>query len=754
MKKPMTNSPHSNSSQSVVFDSLADPVKRWIWRKNWKSLHDIQEKAIPIVLDGESDIIIAAPTAGGKTEAAFLPLISAVLDSPGKGGFDLVYVSPLRALINDQFDRLDDLCKNVEIPVHPWHGDISRSVKNRANKTPRGILLITPESLEAIFVLRGMDVPRLFESARAIVVDELHAFLNNERGIQLRSLLTRLELAVGHRVRRIGLSATLGEMELARKYLRPEDNESVVLLKEESVGAELKVQLRGYLDTICDMDDQKQTSKKEVASHVYTVLRGKRNLVFAGSRQNVEWYADALRGISSKYRVPLEFYPHHANLSREHRNDLEKTLKTQAAATAICTSTLELGIDIGDISCVAQIGPPFTVSSLRQRLGRSGRREGQAAVLRMYNIETEVSSDSHPIDRIHLDLIRSIAMIQLLIEGWCEPPSKQSLHLSTLTHQILSIIAERGGSYANSLYSTLCKSGPFRNISSELFIELLRHMGKPETSLIEQLSDGTLLLGSKGERLVNHYSFFAVFNTPDEYRIVNNGKTLGSIPITHVLVADMTIVFSGRRWRIIEVHDKEKVIQVVADRTGKPPRFTGNAGLIHDGVISKMKEVYIGSEVPTYLDNKAKKLLTEARDEYERLGLVRNPLFSMGKRRCIVATGVGTVKNSTLALALKANGYKVESYDGFLEVSHEESIEDLVPTISRLTTSTSISTSEILSEKSNLITEKYHCYLSDQLLVKDVESSRIELRALPSLAEMLLEQIQKGDSPVELVHTN
>ncbi len=746
MTKLMTNSPHSGSRQSVVFDRLADPVKRWIWRKNWKRLHPIQEKAIPLILEEERDIIIAAPTAGGKTEAAFLPLISAVLDSPDtdRGGFDLVYVSPLRALINDQFDRLDDLCKNVEVPVYPWHGDISQSVKERAKKTPRGILLITPESLEAIFVLRGLEVPRLFESARAIVVDELHAFLNNERGIQLRSLLTRLELAVGRRIRRIGLSATLGEMELAKQYLRPGDFESMVLIEDESEGTELKVQLRGYLEPLSGKDEQDQASEKEVALHIFNTLRGDRNLVFANSRRTVEVYADALRGISNKLRVPLEFYPHHANLSREHRTDVEKQLKTRTATTAICTSTLELGIDIGDIASVAQIGPPYTVSSLRQRLGRSGRREGQPAVLRMYNIETEFKSDSHPIDRIRLDLIRSIAMIQLLIERWCEPPSKQSLHLSTLTHQILSIIAERGGAKARRLYDTLCKRGPFQNISIQIFAKLLRHMGEPEVSLIEQSSDETLLLGPKGELLVNHYSFYAVFNTPDEYRIENEGKLLGSIPITQVLAPDMTIVFSGRRWRIIKVHDKEKVIQVVADRAGIPPRFSGGAGLIHDDVIRKMKEVYIGSEIPVYLDNTAKQLLAEARNEYERLGLGQCPLCSMGEQRCIVATEVGTAKNSTLALALMSAGFEVESYDGLLEVSHEESVHELVPTLNNLSTATSISVSSMLGKNSNLITEKYHDYLSDELLVTDVESSRLDLEALPSLAGTLSERIQHG----------
>ena len=231
------NSHPSSSERSTAFDLLADPVRRWIWGKGWSSLHDIQEKSIPILLNRDNDLIIAAATAGGKTEAAFLPLISSVLKHPGSGGFDLVYVGPLRALINDQFERLEELCARTELPVYPWHGDIGRGVKARARKTPRGVLLITPESLEALFVLRGLEIRGLFNSTRAIVVDELHALLDNERGIHLRSLLTRVEIAVDRRIRRIGLSATLGEMELARKYLRPEDSEAVELLESDSEGS-------------------------------------------------------------------------------------------------------------------------------------------------------------------------------------------------------------------------------------------------------------------------------------------------------------------------------------------------------------------------------------------------------------------------------------------------------------------------------------------------------------------------------------
>ena len=557
----MNSSPSSYShSPSTAFDLLAEPVQRWIWDKGWGQLRDVQEKAISTLLSGNRDLIIAAPTAGGKTEAAFLPLVSSVLDTPGAGGFDLVYVAPLKALINDQLGRMDDLCKQTELPVYPWHGDISQGVKSRARTNPKGVLLITPESLEAMFVLRGLQIPTLFKGTRSIIIDELHALLDNERGIHLRSLLNRLEQAIGRQIRRVGLSATLSDMEMVKEYLRPGSPGSVDLLESGPDGSELRLQIRGYSEG--GDDDEKDAARQEVAKQLFFHLRGKPNLVFAGSRQNVEWYADALREMSEKAGVPVNFLPHHANLSREHRAQLEENLKTRRTTTAVCTSPLELGIDIGDIECVAQIGPPFSVASLRQRLGRSGRRPGQPAVLRMYSIEREPQADSHPLDRLHLGLIRSIAMVELLVDGWCEPPSPEALHLSTLCHQVLSVIAERGGTNAVTLYDVLCRTGPFRKVDSALFARLLRDLGSPETALIEQALDGTLLLGPEGEKLVEHYSFYAVFQSAEEYRVVVGGRQIGTLPATTVFVPEMTIVLSGRRWRIIQVHSEDRVIEV------------------------------------------------------------------------------------------------------------------------------------------------------------------------------------------------
>ena len=483
-------------------------------------------------------------------------------------------------------------CARANLPVYPWHGDISQGVKSRARKNPRGVLLITPESLEALFVLRGIEIPSLFMDTRAIVIDELHAMLDNERGVHLRSLLTRLELAVGRRIRRVGLSATLGEMDLVKEYLRPGAPESVELVESNSEGIEMLAQIRGYCNRHDENDSDSEAAKRAVAKHIFSKLRGQQNLIFAGSRQNVEWYADTLREMSEKMRVPQEFLPHHANLSREHRIDLEKRLKSGRVTTAICTSTLELGIDIGDIVCVAHIGTPFSVASLRQRLGRSGRRPGQSAVLRMYAIEMEPSADSHPVDRLHLGLVRSIAMIELLLSKWCEPPAPQALHLSTLTHQILSVIVEHGGTSAKRLYTTLCELGPFRRVDQLLFTRLLRHLGRSDVGLIEQAPDGSLLLGPQGERLVEHYSFYAVFQTPEEYRIITQGKQLGTIPVNMILTAGMTIIFSGRRWCITEIHDRDKVIEVIADRMGRAPRFGGGGGVVHDEVAKKMKECF------------------------------------------------------------------------------------------------------------------------------------------------------------------
>jgi ATP-dependent helicase Lhr and Lhr-like helicase len=718
-----------------AFDKLARPIQKWIRAQGWLELRDIQARAAQVLCDSDADLIVAASTAGGKTEAAFLPLISQVLDAPvEESGFDLLYIGPLKALITDQARRLEDICRETELPVTPWHGDISSSVKSRAMKRPKGILLITPESLEALFIRRGLEIPRLFGATRAVVIDELHSVLDSERGVQMRSLLTRLELAVKHKIRRIGLSATLGDMALTRAYLRPENPDGVVMIEARGGSAELQIQLRGYLTG--DQSENVPSATDAISEHLFQHLRGSDNLVFAGARQTVEIYADRLRTLCEAVHLPQEFYPHHASLSREHRDFVERRLKDgNLPTTAICTSTLELGIDIGDVTCVAQIGAPFSVASLRQRLGRSGRREGKPAILRQYAVEAKLAPDSNFSDRLRLGLLRAVAMTELLLEGWCEPPQRDALHLSTLVHQILSVIAERGGVRAQHIYKVLCQDGPFRQVETPVFLSVLRALGHPETGLVEQAGGGLLLLGPMGEKLVEHYSFYAVFQTPEEYRLVSAGKELGTLPIDNMIAPGMLLIFSGRRWQVLEVYDRDRVILVAPAKAGIPPIFGGDPGNIHDQVIERMFDILENDHRPIYMDTASFDLLAEARSNYAQLRFNPSRIAQLGDLAFVLATQSGTVRTATLALALRGYGFNVQTHDGFLEVFGKDETPPLVDTLEAIADGAK---AKLFEHSPNLIFEKFHPYLTTELLQADALSSRLDVNALVPICRKII----------------
>lgn len=720
---------------TAAYDKLARPIQKWVRDQGWSELRDIQARAVHHLCDSTADLIVSASTAGGKTEAVFLPLISQVLDDPTQAaGFDLLYIGPLKALITDQAMRLGEICERAEVPVVPWHGDVSASVKSRALKTPRGILLITPESLEALFVRRGLEIPRLFGATRAVVIDELHTVLDSERGIQMRSLLTRLELGVKRPIRRIGLSATLGDMDLARAYLRPDAPSSVGLIEAEGHGAELRLQVRGYVSGGEDTDAPSATDA--ISDHLFKHLRGCDNLIFAGARKNVEIYADRLRQLCEKNRLPQEFYPHHASLSRYHRDFVEKRLKNPLQPTsAICTSTLELGIDIGDVTCVAQIGAPFSVASLRQRLGRSGRRAGQPAILRQYAIEAALNAESNFVDRLRLGLVRSIAMIELLLENWCEPPKPQALHLSTLVHQILSVVAQNGGAHANRIFRILCQEGPFRKVDKGIFLDVLRAMGAVDTGLLEQSNDGLLLLGRAGEKLVEHYSFYAVFKTAEEFRLVSAGRELGTLPVENLLATGMMVIFSGRRWRVEEIHERDRVIVVSPAKAGVPPQFGGDLGDIHDRVIERMFDVLENDEIPAYLDPIAATLLSQARNNFAQMGFTKTNVIEIAANGFIIATRCGTVKTTTLALALRSYDFTVEQHDGFLLIGTNAD-GSLIAAMIALAAGENV---DLFDQAPNLMAEKFHQYLTPELLQKDALSSRLQQRDLTVLCTAILD---------------
>jgi ATP-dependent Lhr-like helicase len=725
---------------STAFQRLHPRLQRWLWQQGWATLRDIQEAAIPAILAGDADVVIAAATAGGKTEAAFLPVLTAIDDDSG-GSVRVLYVSPLKALINDQYDRLELLCCELEIPVHRWHGDVAASRKRRLLDQPAGVLIITPESLEALFILQGPKIRRLFERLAFVVVDELHAFLGTERGQQLQSLLHRVELAVRRRVPRIALSATLGDLSLAAEFLRPGGGEAVRRIESRDGGQELKVQIRGYRE-IPPRFTPKQAEQREaqgeevhaedlapgdtleIAGHLYERLRGGHHLIFANARTEVELYADLLRRLCERDNLANEFWPHHGSLSRDLREEAEAAIKDRSRpASAVCTTTLELGIDVGAIESVAQIGPPPSVASLRQRLGRSGR-QGGPAVLRGSVREPEIDIRTPPHGSLRSDLVEFIAAVRLLVDGWCEPPQGGALHLSTLVQQVLSLIVQHGGVQANQAWRALCRDGPFAAVSPELFAQLLRSLGAHE--LIRQEPTGELILDLKGERIVNHHSFYAAFQTPEEYRLMSGGKPLGTLPISFPLFPGLFLIFGGRRWAVVGVDEERKIVDLKPAMGGRLPGFEGGRGApVHGRVRQEMLEIYRSAEIPPFLDSRARDLLAEGRETFAR--------FELGERNLLAWEGgpllfawKGDRVLDTLVVWLSALGHGV-AREGVALVFSDAGPDRLREVCARLAAEPPPDPVELAAAVINKRTEKFHPWLSDGLLTLDYASRALDV---------------------------
>jgi ATP-dependent Lhr-like helicase len=719
-----------------------------VWDQGWTALRPIQERAADPILRGDADVIISAPTAGGKTEAAFLPIVSRLAEGDLQS-VGCVCVSPLKALINDQTDRLGPLLERVHLPLTPWHGDVAQTRKQKLLRERRGVLLITPESLEAIFVLRGSQVPQLFQDLRYIVVDELHSFIGRERGRQLQSLLNRVELAVRKRIPRIALSATLGDMGLAAEALRPGCGPDVVLIEGERDGRELRMQLRGYRERPPELQEMAHPEPTGAAENLpgdlFDALRGTDNLIFANSRQRVEELTDRLRRLSDLQRVPNEFLAHHGNLSREIREEAEQRLKDRSRPTSvICTSTLELGIDIGSVTSIAQVGAPPSVASLRQRLGRSGRR-GEPAVLRIFLVEEELHETSNLMDELRAQLIQSIAMVQLLLARWCEPPTAGQLHFSTLVQQILSVIAQHGGASARDLYRALCQTGPFRGIDSDLFGRLLRCLG--EGHILTQTSDGALALGERGEKVVDHYSFYVSFVTPEEYRLVAGSTTLGTMPITQPLAPGGHLIFAGRRWQVLRVDDTARLIELTPAKGGRPPRFEGGGFDVRDRVRDEMLRIYSSSSVPVYLDGTAKELLSEGRSAFSRLNLSQDWVLDRGGIIYLFPWRGDRVLH-TLMLQLAAHKLAAGT-EGIAVAVRGATLDQVATALAQIGKGTAPSGPLLARLAHNQLEEKYDWTLSPDLRCIDYASRHFDEAGAREAASRILDSLPNARTEAE-----
>jgi ATP-dependent Lhr-like helicase len=730
----------SNAGSGIgAFYLLHPAVRQKLYDMRWTELRPIQAAAIHAFFQGNEDLILAADTASGKTEAAFLPIVSQMLASPEQG-LRALYVSPLRALINDQFHRLEDLCRRSQIPVFKWHGDVASQQKKKFLADPGGILLITPESIESIFVNHSHHLTSLFKNTSWSVIDELHAFMGAERGAQLKSLLSRIEQARGPRprpMRLLALSATIGDLEIAKTWLRPRapHNVKVLTAPDEKAILYRLHQGRGSWTHEEDGGGEPDVVPSE-GDCVYDLIRlfPSTSLVFVNSKRMLEYLAYAVQRVVEANKLPDRYRVHHGSLSKDEREDTEEALKTKEGVVTFCSSTLELGIDVGNVERVGQFGAPWSVSALRQRLGRSGRKDGEPSAMVLFIVDR--SEQKSVVEKIRPELLQAVAMSELMFDRWCEPPDVNQPHYSTLAQQCLSVIAEKGGVSAKRLYDTLVGQGAFTAVSRSGFMEVLRSLGAH--GLVEQTPEGALILGLAGERLVRRYDFYAAFAAPQEISVVHQGHKVGSIFLALDMIPEGLILLAGRRWKILLIDIEKNEITVEPAKGGKAPPFGGDTGPeIHSRVRRKMFEVLAGADVPRYLNSEAAKVLLEARAAARESGLLDSPFLPQKRSLLWFPWESSAVHRTLLALGMLAE-MEAEDHGIALEFKRTtlgELREAYAPFLKTKTTAERIAAKFELALKGR---EKYDPYLPENLLLESFEKKYLDIPGALKAIEILL----------------
>ncbi len=704
-------------AEAAAIARLDPAIQRPLYAMGWTRLRPLQVAAIGSIYETDGDLIVSAQTAAGKTEAAFLPILSKVVGMGEVPGVKAVYAGPLKALINDQFLRLERLCEAAEIPVHRWHGDVTASAKKRLLEAPSGVLLITPESIESLLMNHGDRLDALFGPLAFVVIDEMHAFLADERGAQLRSVIGRVARRARAPVRVVGLSATLGDPEAARRWLRPRDPGRVALVEDRGGGKEVKIRVKGYLH------NEKQ-SHNDLFLDIYDDFLGRTALIFGDSKRRIEECAEFAARESERRGVANPFRVHHGSLSKAEREDVEDALRSGRPTATFCSSTLEMGIDVGDVRSVGQVGAPWSVGSLVQRLGRSGRKDGDPRVLRMY-LDEEATEPDRPIaDRLHPGFLRGVAAVELLLARWCEPPDVDRLHVSTLIQQALSLIAETGGILADAMFDALVTRGAFVAIDRAMFIEFLRSLKAAD--LIEQAPEGPIILGIVGEPIVRSFDFYAAFASSEDLKVVHDGREIGRVAFGPGLLAGGGLQLGGRNWRVREVDRRRKQVEVEPGTGTSIPTWRGSGGPdVHPRVCAAIRDLLRADAVPTYLDPTAASILADARTLARASGLLDGGLIGDGPRVAWFTWAGSRVDRTLRGMGEYLAGLKAREaglglvFDGATEADVGAAYQKLLEAPPE---------AEALAARyPDRAREKYDPYLSDDLLARTFARDHLDL---------------------------
>lgn len=763
-----------------TFERYAPFIQDFIYEHEWENLRAIQVAAADALFNTDDNVLLCASTASGKTEAAFFPILTEFWENPPRS-VGALYIGPLKALINDQFARLVDLCEEADIPIWHWHGDVSASHKARLMKNPSGILQITPESLEALLLRKHSAIARLFGDLRYIVIDEVHSLLRGDRGGQTLCLIERLGRLAHVNPRRIGLSATIGDPRLVGAYLAAGTDRSTLIPAIDDPGRPWRLSMEHFYIAGPQAAEEKNEIPLRCVPHVlfktaarprsdaqsnigpnekqpaiaapYAVdpgigylfehTKGRKCLVFVNSREEAEAVCTTLRQYCEAAGEPDRFLIHHGNLSASFRESAEGLMKDDAVDfTTVTTATLELGIDIGQLERAFQIDAPFTVSSFLQRMGRTGRRGAPQEMCFVMREEQPEARSMTP-ESIPWKLLQGIALVQLYIEDrWVEPPRLDRLPYSLLLHQTLATLASEGELSPAALAARVLPLTPFHRVTQEDFRALLLHL--VDTDLIERTENGGLIVGLAGERIVNSFKFYAVFQENEEYTVRSESQEIGTV--VQPPPAGEKIAIAGHVWVVDEIDHKRRLVYCTQAK-GKVPAYFGDCpGDINTHVLERMRRVLEEETTYPYLMRNAVARLDLARHVARNAGLVNAPLINLGGNAWCLLPWLGTYAFLALERMVKIKVAPLLGLKGiessrpyFLQFKMAGSAEDLLHELARIADSYEagrLDPLELLYPGEIPLFEKYDALLPPELVrrgfacgVLDVEGACRRIRS-------------------------
>ncbi|MET7539627.1 DEAD/DEAH box helicase [Streptomyces sp. NPDC005507] len=560
----------------------------------WKSLRPLQQEAIDPLLSG-TDTVLLAPTAGGKTEAATFPLLSRMA-AENWTGTSVLYVCPLKALLNNLLPRLETYASWLGRTAALWHGDVSQPQRKAILRRRPDILLTTPESLESMLVSANVDHHAFFQGLRTIVVDEVHAFAGDDRGWHLLAVLERLQRVAGRPVQRVGLSATVGNPEDLLSWLQ---GAAAGRRPAKVIAPHLHAPtLPGTVSGLPPGDVQLDYvgSLSNAATVIAALHRGEKRLVFCESRRQVEELGESLRtkGITT--------FLSHASLSVDERRRAEEAFADARDCVIVSTSTLELGIDVGDLDRVIQIDAPSSVASFLQRIGRTGRRPGSTRNCLFLAVDQG-------------GLLCAAALLLQWSRGWVEPvvPPPEPRHI--VAQQILALCLQEhriGDKLWQEWWSGL---GPFGPAAEPI----VRHL--VSEGYLDQ-DGGMLFIGPEAERRFGHRHFMnltAVFTAAPEFTVLNGRTEIGKTDptlLTEECAGPRRLLLAGRSWQVTYIDwNRKRCFVEPVEGGGKAKWNGGGLPMASFDLTRAAREVLLGEDPPVTLTQRAQGALTQLREE-------------------------------------------------------------------------------------------------------------------------------------------